>query len=99
MVWFIGGILKFCQKKKFFIIFWKSEAQNDYSYKFLETVKSVPSIGVQNTRWGEIAQSLNFKYLYKSHYKSNEVLWALKGARVTLLYKTHNSLQNSQWFL
>jgi hypothetical protein len=27
------------------------------------------------TRWGEIAQSLNFKYLYKRHYKSNELLW------------------------
>jgi hypothetical protein len=31
------------------------------------------------TRWGEIAQSLNFKYLYKSHCKSNELLWAFKG--------------------
>jgi hypothetical protein len=29
------------------------------------------------TRWGEIAQSLNFKYLYKSHCKSNELLWVL----------------------
>ncbi len=26
------------------------------------------------TRWGEIAQSLNFKYLYKSHCKSRELL-------------------------
>jgi hypothetical protein len=26
------------------------------------------------TRWGEIAQSLNFKYLYKSHCKFNELL-------------------------
>jgi hypothetical protein len=29
------------------------------------------------TRWGEIAQSLNFKYLYKSHCKSCEPLWVL----------------------
>jgi hypothetical protein len=29
------------------------------------------------TRWGEIAQSLNFKYLYKGHCKSNELLWVL----------------------
>jgi hypothetical protein len=28
-------------------------------------------------RWGEIAQSLNFKYLYKGHSKSCEVLWVL----------------------
>ncbi len=31
------------------------------------------------TRWGEITQSLNFKYLYKSHCKSNELLWAFEG--------------------
>jgi hypothetical protein len=29
------------------------------------------------TRWGEIAQSFNFKYLYKSHCKSYELLWVL----------------------
>jgi hypothetical protein len=29
------------------------------------------------TRWGEIAQSLNFKYLFKKHCKSNELLWVL----------------------
>jgi hypothetical protein len=29
------------------------------------------------TRWGEIAQTLNFKYLYKSHCKSYELLWVL----------------------
>ncbi len=29
------------------------------------------------TRWGEIAQSLNFKYLHKSHCKSYELLWVL----------------------
>jgi hypothetical protein len=31
------------------------------------------------TWWGEFAQSLNFKYLYKSQYKFNELLWAFKG--------------------
>ncbi len=31
------------------------------------------------TRWGEIAQSLNLKYLYKRHCKSCELLWAFKG--------------------
>ncbi len=29
------------------------------------------------TRWGEIAQSLYFKYLYKIHCKSGVLLWAL----------------------
>jgi hypothetical protein len=28
------------------------------------------------TGWGEIAQGLNFKYLYKNHCKSCELLWA-----------------------
>ncbi len=31
---------------------------------------------------GEIVQSLNFKYLYKSHCKSNELLWAFKGYHI-----------------
>jgi hypothetical protein len=30
------------------------------------------------TRWGEIAQSLNFKYLYKNYCESNELSWAFK---------------------
>jgi hypothetical protein len=33
--------------------------------------------GMLFTWWGEIAQSLNFKYVYKSHCKSNELFWAL----------------------
>ncbi len=37
----------------------------------------VPLIGVALHKVGEIAQSLNFKYLYKSHCKSNELLWTL----------------------
>ncbi len=35
------------------------------------------------TRWGEIVQSLNFKYLYKSHCKSCELLWVFQN-RVSL---------------
>ncbi len=34
---------------------------------------------------GGFAQSLNFKYLYKSHCKSCELLWLLRDI---LLYKT-----------
>ncbi len=34
------------------------------------------------TRWGEIARSLKFKYLYKSHCKSCELLWAFKGCPI-----------------
>jgi hypothetical protein len=34
---------------------------------------------VSTVNRGEIAQSLNFKYLYKSYCKSDELLWAFKG--------------------
>ncbi len=47
------------------------------------------TIGVACTRWGEIAHSLNFKYLYKTHCKSCKLLWAFK--EYPILYKTHNS--------
>ncbi len=35
----------------------------------------VPSIGVSLHRWGDFTQSLKFKFLYKSHCKSYELLW------------------------
>jgi hypothetical protein len=41
------------------------------------------------TRWGEIAQSLNFKYIYKGNCKSCEELWAIKG---------YSIVQNPQQF-
>jgi hypothetical protein len=34
------------------------------------------------TGWGKIAQSFNFKYLYKSDCKSIELLWAFKGYHI-----------------
>jgi hypothetical protein len=47
--------------------------------KFLLCVlfNEVASIGWLCTRWGEIAQGLKFKYLYKSHCKSCELLRVL----------------------
>jgi hypothetical protein len=39
--------------------------------------------GLLCTRWGEIAQSLNFKYLYNSHCDTGELLWVLYN-RVSL---------------
>jgi hypothetical protein len=35
----------------------------------------IPSIGVSLHRWGDFTQSLKFKFLYKSHCKSSELLW------------------------
>ncbi len=34
------------------------------------------------TQVGEISQSLNFKYLYKSHCKPNEMLWKFEGYHI-----------------
>ncbi len=45
---------------------------------WLNEVSTYRQSGWLCTRWGEIAQSLNFKYLYKSYCKSNELLWAFK---------------------
>jgi hypothetical protein len=65
-----------------FLIFQKSFAISDISdldfflLKFKE--KSNFTMGWLCTRWGEIAQSLNFKYLYKSHRESCELLCAFQ---------------------
>jgi hypothetical protein len=40
------------------------------------------------TRWGEMAQSLKFKYLYKSHCKSCELLWTYI---IWYPFKAHNT--------
>jgi hypothetical protein len=38
----------------------------------------LPSIGLALHKMGGITQKLKFKYLYKSHCKYNELLWAFK---------------------
>jgi hypothetical protein len=54
----------------------------------------LPSIGVALHKVGEITQSLNFKYLYKIHCKSNKLLKVLYDIIVPL--KVYNSSLDSR---
>jgi hypothetical protein len=71
----------------FFYLWVKSNFQQKLKKKWFIAEKAssiqsknlIPSIGVtlRKVRWN--CTGLNFKYLYKSHCKSCELLWAFKG--------------------
>jgi hypothetical protein len=54
------------------------------SKAYLSTEISLTLLNFVDIYWpsSEIAQSLNFKYLYKSHCESGEFLWAFRGYHI-----------------
>ncbi len=72
-IWFIEKFIIYIKYYQDFLKF--STKKTNWNFFKLNYRQS----GWLCTRWGEIAQSLNFKYLNKRFCKSNKLLWGFKG--------------------